>query len=76
MYIIKLVLIFTCIIAVMKFNKPLYLSISFNSRRVNAMVAPFIIGLLPSAGAILIVALSSLCIGVRPHNSKGKWIIW
>ncbi|HZK54333.1 MAG TPA: DUF401 family protein [Desulfosporosinus sp.] len=28
----------------------------FNSRRVNAMVAPFIIGLLPSAGAVLIAA--------------------
>lgn len=26
----------------------------FNSRRVNAMIAPFIIGLLPSAGAVLI----------------------
>lgn len=112
MDIIKLVLIFTCIIVVMKFNKPLYLSIAagvvatiilyainplkaielmgistfskdtiylilafysitflqrmlekrghlilaekslsnlFNSRRVNAMVAPLIIGLLPSA---------------------------
>ncbi|MCB2289857.1 DUF401 family protein [Clostridium sp. CS001] len=119
MDIIKLVLIFTCIIVVMKFNKPLYLSIAagvvatiilyainplkaielmgistfskdtiylilafysitflqrmlekrghlilaekslsnlFNSRRVNAMVAPFIIGLLPSPGAILISA--------------------
>lgn len=119
MDIIKLLLIFTCIIAVMKFNKPLYISIAagivatillyrinaltslklmingafrkdtiylvlafysitflqrmlekrkhimlaeksldslFNSRRVNAMVAPFIIGLLPSAGAILIAA--------------------
>lgn len=28
----------------------------FNSRRLNAMVAPFIIGLLPSAGAVLIAA--------------------
>ncbi len=28
----------------------------FNSRRVNAMMAPFIIGLLPSAGAVLIAA--------------------
>lgn len=28
----------------------------FNSRRVNAMVAPFVIGLLPSAGAVLIAA--------------------
>lgn len=28
----------------------------FNSRRVNAMLAPFIIGLLPSAGAVLIAA--------------------
>ncbi len=28
----------------------------FNSRRVNAMVAPFIIGLLPSPGAVLIAA--------------------
>jgi len=28
----------------------------FNSRRVNAMVAPFIMGLLPSAGAVLIAA--------------------
>jgi integral membrane protein (TIGR00529 family) len=28
----------------------------FNSRRVNAMVAPLIIGLLPSAGAVLIAA--------------------
>lgn len=28
----------------------------FNSRRINAMVAPFIIGLLPSAGAVLIAA--------------------
>jgi hypothetical protein len=26
----------------------------FNSRRINAMVAPFIVGLLPSAGAVLI----------------------
>lgn len=119
MDIIKLVLIFTCIIVVMKFNKPLYLSISagiaatiilyrisllqsiklmasaafskdtlylvlafysitfiqrmlekrghlmlaeislsnlFDSRRVNAMVAPFVIGLLPSPGAVLIAA--------------------
>ena len=28
----------------------------FNSRRVNAMLAPFIIGLLPSIGAVLIAA--------------------
>lgn len=28
----------------------------FNSRRINAMIAPFIIGLLPSAGAVLIAA--------------------
>ncbi len=119
MDIIKLLLIFTCIIVVIKFSKPLYISITagilatiilyrinaldslklviggafrkdtiylvlafysitflqrmlekrkhiilaersldnlFNSRRVNAMVAPFIIGLLPSAGAILIAA--------------------
>lgn len=28
----------------------------FNSRRVNAMVAPFVIGLLPSPGAVLIAA--------------------
>ena len=28
----------------------------FNSRRVNAMIAPFIIGLLPSPGAVLIAA--------------------
>lgn len=28
----------------------------FNSKRVNAMLAPFIIGLLPSAGAVLIAA--------------------
>lgn len=28
----------------------------FNSRRINAMVAPFIIGLLPSAGAVLIAS--------------------
>ena len=28
----------------------------FNSRRVNAMIAPFIIGLLPSAGAVIIAA--------------------
>lgn len=28
----------------------------FNSRRINAMLAPFIIGLLPSAGAVLIAA--------------------
>jgi uncharacterized protein len=32
------------------------LSRLFNSRRVNAMVAPFIIGLLPSAGAVLIAS--------------------
>lgn len=119
MDIIKLVIIFSCIIVVMKFNKPLHLSISvgivatiilykinlvksielmglatfskdtiylvlafysitflqrmlekrghimlaekslsnlFDSRRVNAMVAPFIIGLLPSPGAVLIAA--------------------
>ena len=28
----------------------------FNSRRINAMIAPFVIGLLPSAGAVLIAA--------------------
>lgn len=119
MDIIKLILIFTCIIGVIKFNKPLYASILagiaatiilykinplqsiklmavgafskqtiylvlafysitfvqrmlekrghlmlaerslsnlFNNRRVNAMVAPFVIGLLPSAGAVLIAA--------------------
>lgn len=28
----------------------------FNNRRINAMIAPFIIGLLPSAGAVLIAA--------------------
>ncbi|MGF6906482.1 DUF401 family protein [Fusobacterium sp. PH5-44] len=28
----------------------------FNSKRINAMIAPFIIGLLPSAGAVLIAA--------------------
>lgn len=28
----------------------------FNSRRINAMLAPFVIGLLPSPGAVLIVA--------------------
>lgn len=32
------------------------LSNLFNSRRVNAMVAPFVIGLLPSAGAVLIAS--------------------
>lgn len=32
------------------------LSGMFNSRRVNAMLAPFIIGLLPSAGSIIIAA--------------------
>ncbi len=32
------------------------LSNLFNNRRVNAMVAPFIIGLLPSAGAVLIAS--------------------
>lgn len=32
------------------------LSNLFNSRRVNAMVAPFVIGLLPSVGAVLISA--------------------
>ena len=119
MDILKLLLIFTCIVAIMKANKPLYLSIIagiigtiilykinpfqgaklvingaisrqtidlvlafyfitflqrmmekrghlmlaekslsnlFNSRRVNAMAAPFIIGLLPSAGAVLIAS--------------------
>ncbi|MDD2481964.1 MAG: DUF401 family protein [Lutispora sp.] len=119
MDIIKLLLIFACITIVMKFNKPLYISISagiaaaivlysinpletlkligvgtfskdtfdlvmafysitflqrmlekrghivlaekslnnlFNNRRINAMIAPFIIGLLPSAGAVLIAA--------------------
>ena len=119
MDIVKLLIIFACIMIVVKFNKPLYISIAagvaatiilyrinpltslrlitngtfkkdtiylvlafysitflqrmlekrghimlaeealsnlFNSRRVNAMVAPFIIGLLPSAGAVLIAA--------------------
>ncbi len=119
MDIIKLILIFACIITVIKFNRPLYISLAagvaatiilfginpitalrlivigafrkdtiylvlafytitflqrmlekrghilmaeralnslFNSRRVNAMVAPAIIGLLPSAGAVLIAA--------------------
>lgn len=28
----------------------------FNSKRINAMIAPFVIGLLPSAGAVLIAA--------------------
>lgn len=119
MDIIKLVVIFAVVVAVMKFNKPLYMSIGagilatvilylinpldtvrllvsgafntrtlnlilafysitflqrmmekrghlllaekslsniFNSRRVNAMIAPFVIGLLPSAGAILIAS--------------------
>lgn len=119
MDIIKLSIIFICIIVVMKLNKPLYFSIGagimaviflygidplnaikiiakgasstttinlvlafysitflqrmmekrghlllaekslsnlFNSRRVNAMIAPFIIGLLPSAGAVLIAS--------------------
>ena len=28
----------------------------FNSRRINAMIAPFVIGLLPSAGAVLIAS--------------------
>lgn len=32
------------------------LSRLFNSRRVNAMLAPFLIGILPSAGAVLIAA--------------------
>lgn len=119
MDIAKLALIFTCIMIVVKFNRPLYLSIAagaaatillygidpltslrliasgifkkdtiylvlafytitflqrmlekrghilmaeealsslFNSRRVNAMAAPFVIGLLPSAGAVLLAA--------------------
>lgn len=119
MDIVKLLIIFVCIIVVIKLNKPLYLSIAagvaatiilyginpltalrlivvgifrkdtvylvlafytitflqrmlekrghilmaenalhnlFNSRRVNAMVAPLIIGLLPSAGAVLLAA--------------------
>jgi len=119
MDIIKLILIFACIITVIKLNRPLYISLAagvaatiilfginpitalrlivigafrkdtiylvlafytitflqrmlekrghilmaeralnslFNSRRVNAMVAPAIIGLLPSAGAVLIAA--------------------
>lgn len=119
MDIIRLILIFAIIIAIMRLNKPLYISMSFgvlatillyriafkeslnlilkgaisknslylvlafytitflqrmlekrghimlaekslnnlfNSRRVNAMVAPFIIGLLPSVGAVLIAA--------------------
>jgi integral membrane protein (TIGR00529 family) len=117
--IIKLLLIFACITIVMKFNKPLSVSIAagigaaivlyginpldtiklvvngtfskgtfdlimafysitflqrmlekrghivlaerslnnlFNNRRINTMIAPFIIGLLPSAGAVLIAA--------------------
>lgn len=33
------------------------LSNLFNNRRVNAMIAPFIIGLLPSPGAVLIALL-------------------
>ncbi len=119
MDILKLLVIFICIIAVIKLNKPLYISLAagvaaaivlfginpltalrlivtgvfrkdtiylvlafytitflqrmlekrghiimaeralnslFNSRRVNAMAAPAIIGLLPSAGAVLIAA--------------------
>lgn len=119
MDIIKLVLIFSCIVTVIKLKKPLYVSIFagiictillygisplesiklmkngafslstinlvlafytitflqrmmekrshlilaekslnnlFNSRRVNAMLAPFIIGLLPSPGAVLIAS--------------------
>lgn len=119
MDIVKLLLIFTCIMVVIKFNKPLYISIAagvaatiilyginpvvslklmtigifrkdtiylvlafysitflqrmlekrghillaeeslnnlFNSRRVNAMAAPFVIGLLPSAGAVLLAS--------------------
>ena len=119
MDIIKLILIFACIITVIKLNRPLYISLAagvaatiilfginpitalrlivigafrkdtiylvlafytitflqrmlekrnhllmaeealnnlLNSRRVNAMVAPLIIGLLPSAGAVLIAA--------------------
>lgn len=119
MDIIKLAITFTCIVAIMRMGKPLYVSITggmlavillylispmdslemivkgaiskptinivlafysitflqrmmekrdhlllaerslsnlFNSRRVNAMVAPFIIGLLPSAGAVLIAS--------------------
>lgn len=119
MDIIKLILIFSCIVIVIKLKKPLYISISagilgtiflygidplqaiklmkhgafnldtinlvlafytitflqrmmekrnhlllaekslsnlFNNRRINAMVAPFIIGLLPSAGAVLIAS--------------------
>lgn len=119
MDIIKLLLIFASIALVMKFNKPLYMSIAagiaaaialyginaaevlrlmaigtfskatlylvlafysitflqrmmekrghivlaekslnnlFNNRRINVMIAPFIIGLLPSAGAVLIAA--------------------
>jgi integral membrane protein (TIGR00529 family) len=119
MDIVKLLLIFICIMLVVKLNKPLYVSIAagaaaaiilyeidplislrliangvirkdtiylvlalytitflqrmlekrghillaekalsnlFNSRRINAMVAPFVIGLLPSAGAVLIAA--------------------
>lgn len=39
----------------------------FNSRRVNAMVAPFILGLLPSAGAVLIAA-------PIVDNAGGKYI--
>lgn len=119
MDIFKLIVIFCCIVIIMRFNKPLYASIAagivatiilyrinfvqgtklivsgatsiqtinlilsfytitflqrmmekrghlilaekslsnlFNSRRVNAMIAPFIIGLLPSAGAVLIAS--------------------
>ncbi|EQB89552.1 integral membrane protein (TIGR00529 family) [Clostridium punense] len=119
MDIIKLILIFSCIVMVIKLKKPLYVSISagilgtillyginpvqsiklikdgafslatlnlilafytitflqrmmekrdhlmlaekslsnlFNNRRVNAMIAPFIIGLLPSPGAVLIAS--------------------
>lgn len=119
MDIVKLLLIFACIMVAVKLNKPLYISIAagaaaaiilygidplialrliingifskdtiylvlafytitflqrmlekrghillaeralsnlFNSRRINAMVAPFVIGLLPSAGAVLIAA--------------------
>ena len=41
----------------------------FNSRRVNAMMAPFIIGLLPSAGAVLIACpLGANAVG--EHISK------
>ena len=39
----------------------------FNSRRINAMIAPFVIGLLPSAGAVLIAA-------PRVQNASGDYL--